>query len=330
MEDTDLSGGVRVQLAQADALIDRGHHVTIATKGAPLTWRTSRAEWLYVDEFTELDPGSADVFVGTFWTTVEPAYRLAPRKAVHLCQGYEASFSFYQDSRQQIEDIYRLPIPIMTVTQSLAETLSTVTADVTVVGQIVDEGFFQEKEPDHEPLRVLLAGASQIDIKGVDVGYGAVAHARSQGAELSLVRVSPWRPSEAEAADVHATEFHVAISDDQMQQLVRSCDIVLGTSRPEEGFGLPVAESMASGLAPILTRIPSYLSFSRLPDFASFVDVDDPIAMGEAFIDLAENSEKRRLLARKSRVVAEQFRAHLVAERIERFLLGRFAVELDA
>ena len=51
LEDTPISGRVRTALAQADALIARGHRVRIATKGAPVTWRASRAEWLYVDDF---------------------------------------------------------------------------------------------------------------------------------------------------------------------------------------------------------------------------------------------------------------------------------------
>jgi glycosyltransferase involved in cell wall biosynthesis len=55
LEDTPISGRVRTALAQADALIGRGHRVRIATKGAPVTWRASRAEWLYVDDFGAIE-----------------------------------------------------------------------------------------------------------------------------------------------------------------------------------------------------------------------------------------------------------------------------------
>src|SRR5438874_13144133 len=55
LEDTPISGRVRTTLAQADALIARGHRVRIATKGAPVTWRASRAEWLYVDDFAGIE-----------------------------------------------------------------------------------------------------------------------------------------------------------------------------------------------------------------------------------------------------------------------------------
>src|SRR6266852_2890899 len=127
MEDTDLSGGIRVQLAQADALVARGHRVRIVTKGLPLTWRTSRAEWVYVDDFRQYDAGHDDVVVATFWTTVQPAFDAAGARAVHLCQGYEGAFSAYAAIKEQIDAVYRLPIPKLIVSRSLAAVLAPLT-----------------------------------------------------------------------------------------------------------------------------------------------------------------------------------------------------------
>lgn len=55
LEDTAISGAARLAMAHADALITRGHQVRIVTKGAPVTWRSSRAEWVYVDHVREYD-----------------------------------------------------------------------------------------------------------------------------------------------------------------------------------------------------------------------------------------------------------------------------------
>ncbi|HJQ37906.1 MAG TPA: glycosyltransferase [Thermoanaerobaculia bacterium] len=60
-EDTAISGALRIQLAQADALIERGHDVRFITTGAPLTWRSSRAEWVYVDDLRAHEGITADV-----------------------------------------------------------------------------------------------------------------------------------------------------------------------------------------------------------------------------------------------------------------------------
>jgi hypothetical protein len=55
LEDTAICSRTRLAMAQADALIGRGHRVRIVTKGAPVAWRRSRAEWIYVEDFREYD-----------------------------------------------------------------------------------------------------------------------------------------------------------------------------------------------------------------------------------------------------------------------------------
>jgi hypothetical protein len=53
LDDTSICSRTRLAMAQADALIARGHRVRIVTKGAPVTWRSSRAEWIYVEELRD-------------------------------------------------------------------------------------------------------------------------------------------------------------------------------------------------------------------------------------------------------------------------------------
>lgn len=324
MEDTDLSGGVRIQLAQADALIDRGHAVTIFTKGLPLTWRTSRAEWEYVDDFRAPSYDGFDVVVATFWTTVLPAWERAGAKTVHLSQGLESTFTAYQDVRPGIEAAYRLPIPKMVVSPHLVDWLAPFGSEVVAVGQIVDEAFFRPRRGgEHEPLRVLLPGASQIDFKGVDVGYGAALHARAMGGELELIRVSPWAPARDEPHE-SAAEFHAGLDAAAMVRLLHSCDIVLGPSRKEEGFGLPPAEAMAAGIPVVLTRIPSFLAFDPATrDYALWADEQDATGLGDELLRLLDDADLRERIGARGRQVAEQWRAGRVAERIEAFLLRR-------
>lgn len=324
IEDTDLSGGVRIVLAQADALIARGHEVSIVTKGSPLTWRSSRADWEYVDDFRNAPLAELDFVIATFWTTVAPAYENAGARTIHLCQGLESTFTAYQDERAAIEAVYSLPIPKIVVSEHLVPWLARFGQEVVPVGQIVDDAFFRPRRgPEHEPLRVLLPGAAQIDFKGVDVGWGAALHARSLGASFDLVRVSPWAPSREEPKN-EAAEFHVALDARAMTALVHSCDLLLGPSRKEEGFGLPAAEAMAAGLPAALTRIPSFLAFDPArSDYAVWADEDDPVALGEALMELVEDADLRERVGARGREVAEQWRADTVAERIERFLTSR-------
>ena len=323
VEDTALSGGVRVQLAQADALIARGYRVRLVTKGMPLTWRPSQAEWIYVDDFQQYDAREDDFVIGTFWTTVAPAWNLARDRAVHLSQGYEGAFTAYQSVKPQIDAAYQLPIPKLIVARSLAPILEQYTTDITYVGQIVDDDFYRSRTPaESEPMRVLLCGESQADMKGIHEGYGAVAHARWFHQKLDLIRVSSWSPSREEPLDA-VQEFHVALSTVEMTRLMHSCDVLIAPNHREEGFGLPAAEALASGIPTVMTSIPSYLSFDEEHDYALFAPEENAVELGEELIELLTDPDLRQRLRKRGREVAEQWRAPLVAERLERFFLAR-------
>jgi glycosyltransferase involved in cell wall biosynthesis len=322
-EDTAMSGGIRVQLAHADALIARGHRVRIVTKGAPVTWRRSDAEFVYVDNFLDYDAADDDFVVGTFWLTVPPAYEIAKEKAVHLCQGYEGAFTAYQPIKNEIDAAYRLPIPKLVVSQSLVPICRQFGDDVTFIGQVVDDEFYRARiPPENEPLRVLLSGQSQADLKGIEEGYGAVAHARWFHQKLELVRVSPWAPSREEPLDA-VQEFHVALTTSEMTRLMHSCDVLIAPNHAEEGFGLPAAEALASGLATVMTSIPSYLSFDDNHDYAVFAPEQNAIELGEKLIELLGDETLRARLRKRGRDVAEQWRSRHVADRLEAFFSAR-------
>ena len=312
-----------MQLVHADALIARGHRVRMVTKGLPLAWRSSSAEWIYVDDFRQYDASGEDFVVGTFWVTVPYAHALAGERAVHLCQGYEGAFSVYEPIREQIDAVYALPIPKLVVTRSLVPICQRFTTDVTYIGQVVEDEFYRAVTPrEHEPLRVLLCGQAQADLRGMPEGYGAVAHARWFHQKLDLIRVSPWAPSREEPLE-YVHEFHVALTTAEMTRLVHSCDVLIAPNHREEGFGLPAAEAMASGIPCVLTAIPSFLSFDERHDYALFAPEDNAVELGERLIELLSDPALRGRLRARGREVAEQWRVEHAAERLENFFLSR-------
>ncbi|HYU24315.1 MAG TPA: glycosyltransferase family 4 protein [Thermoanaerobaculia bacterium] len=323
LDDTGISSRVQSVLAQADALIARGQRVRIVTKGAPVTWRRSDAELVYVDSFLDYDARDDDFVVGTFWTTMPPAYEIAPEKAVHLCQGYEGAFTAYQPIKHEIDAAYRLPIPKLVVSPSLIPICRQFGDDVTYIGQVVDNEFYREHlPPENEPPRVLLCGQSQADLRGIEEGYGAVAHARWFHQKLELVRVSPWAPSREEPLD-SVDELHVALTTSEMTRLMHSCDVLIAPNHAEEGFGLPAAEALASGLATVLTSIPAYLAFDDKHDYALFAPEQNAVELGEKLIELLSDEELRARLRKRGREVAEQWRGRHAADRLEAFFLNR-------
>lgn len=60
LEDTAISANARLAMAQADAMIARGHRARIVTAGAPVSWRGSRAEWIYLEELRQYDAREDD------------------------------------------------------------------------------------------------------------------------------------------------------------------------------------------------------------------------------------------------------------------------------
>ena len=317
-EDTSIAGGNRVTFAQADALIERGHDVTLITKGGPLTWRTTRARFQFVRDFDEADTTPFDFVVATFWTTLTAVHRIAGSKAIHLCQGYEGSFTAYQSQKAEIDAAYRLPMPKIVVSPHLVEVCRPFSSDVTYIGQIVDDIFFRDTPPRrNERPRVLLVGPMQADFKGIDVGYDAM-----RGLDVDLVRASQWPAARDEPVHL-AKEFHVGIDSAQMRDLIATCDAWLAPSRSQEGFGLPAAEAMAGGVPGVMSAIPSFLSFDPAHDYALFAPENDARAMGAQLARLLGDNALHAALARRGREVVEQFRAHRTGARLERYFESR-------
>jgi glycosyltransferase involved in cell wall biosynthesis len=315
---------MRVAAAHGDALTDRGIEVTLITTGGPLTWRRTHAKWMHVQSFDEVDGSAFDFVVGTFWTTLAAAYALGGSRGVHFCQGYEGSFTAYRHLKPQIDAAYSLPLPKITVSPHLVPICREFYADATYIGQIVDDEFYQPHGGASSKPRVLLVGPAQADFKGIDVGYDAVRRARELGADFDLVRASQWTPDESEPVHL-AQEFHVALSTAEMAALFASCDVFLGPSRGEEGFGLPAAEAMASGLPAVLSEIPSFLSWDERGDSALFVKEGDGLAMGDALARLLEDRPLQARLASRGREVVEQFRAENTAARLEAWFAQRMS-----
>jgi len=231
LDDTSISPRVQSVLAQADALIGRGHDVRIVTTAdTAVTWRSSRVRWDFVDDFGSV----ADDIV------------------------LDASFP-WQDFL------------------------------------IVDDEMYRSRTPrEHQPLRVLLDGASQNDDRIGD-GYGAVAHARWFHQTLELVRVSPWVPSREEPLDT-VQEFHIGLNMAERTRLMHSCDVLVAPR-----LDLRSAEAMAAGI--LVANVPE----------------QNAVELGERLIEIVSDEELRERMRERGREVAEQWRAACVAERLETF-----------
>jgi len=318
LESTELCGGVKVALSQAEALSRRGHRVAIVSREAPPAWfpmARARFERAAFAESVELS--RADVRVATFWTTVAPALAGSEGPVFHLCQGYEGNFTFYAHLRSAIEDAYRSPTHKLTVSETLAKLLrGKGFGPTTNVGQAFEhDGFFPAPPgPPADPPVLLVVGPWEADVKGIAIALGGLALWRRRGGKFRLRRVSTVPMSNAEKATTVVDEYHHRLSPERMPFAYRASDLFLGPSRREEGFGLPVLEALASGLPCLLSDTEGHREIAG--DAALYFAEGDPDALADALPE-ALSDRARRQARSEGPAVAKRFDAEKVAERLE-------------
>ena len=197
-------------------------------------------------------------------------------------------------------------------------------AEVLSAARMVDDEFYTGKPfAGNEHPRVLLAGPTHVEAKGIEEGYGAAAHARWFHQKFDLIRVSPWAPSREEPLET-VQEFHVGVDVSEMARLVRTCDIVIGPSRADDVTNAVPAQAMAAGLAPVLTSIPAH-QFDAAADYALFAPPENAVELGERLIEVLADRQVRESLRARARTVAEQWRTSSAADRLEAFFVDRIA-----
>jgi glycosyltransferase involved in cell wall biosynthesis len=155
-------------------------------------------------------------------------------------------------------------------------------------------------------------------VKGIAIALEAVEMLRAEGFDLRVIRVSTLPLSDVERERFHPDIYHHCLTPVQMAEVYRQADIFVTPSRSAEGFGLPFAEAMASGLPAVATAIPSHLSFDREADYACFVPEGDSMAMADGLRQLLEDENRCLDLSRRAvEVVQTSFQPDVVACRLE-------------
>jgi glycosyltransferase involved in cell wall biosynthesis len=317
-----FSGGAAVVLLQAEALGSRGHSVTVVSPESEPDWFHFARTHFERASFRESQAlARADVRVATFWTTVAPALEGARVPVFHLCQGYEASFPLYADRRESIEAAYRAPTTKLTITETLAKTLSAEGFGPAItVGQAFDARPFSPGPPrDGETPAVLLVGQYEGVVKGIDVALEGLRIWRSRGGRFHLLRAAMTPPSGEERQSGLVDAYHVALAPARMPLVYREADLFIGPSRVQEGFGLPVLEALASGLPSLLSDTPTHREIAG--EAAWYFRDGDPDALAAALPALLTREARAKARARGP-TVAARFDPDSVAERLERAFLG--------
>jgi glycosyltransferase involved in cell wall biosynthesis len=325
LESGEFFGGVKVMIMQAEALVRRGHRVTIVSPQPAPDWyefgpvRFEQAEYRESRALAE-----ADVRVATFFRTVPYALQDARVPVFHLSQGYEGEITFYRDGWPRVQEIYRLPTHKLAISPVLARHLEDLGfGPVVDVGQVFDTGEFRPgpTRPASDPPAVFVVGAVEIDFKGVDVVLRGLEIARRRGVRFRLVRASYFPPTDWERSLGIVDEFHHMIPPERMASAYRAADAFVGGSRPAEGFGLPSLEALSCGLPALLSDTPGQRDIGR--DAACYYREGDPDSLADALPEILTDEARAR-----ARVAGPAEAARYDTDRVGERLEAAFATAL--
>lgn len=324
-----LYGGVKVIFQHAQALRRFGVDATVVSPDPPPAWFPGAEEFCRQLPLEAVEGLTGfDIAVGTMWWTLPVARRVPATVPFHLCQCYEALYEGARGDWAAIEAVYRLPTRKLAVSPHLVDLIAErFGQQATWIPQPFEADLF--RPPDSKAahrngkFRVLVAGAWDLPIKGVEWGLRALRPLAEEG-WLELVRLAlEAHPDEVALWPEAERWLHVAPA--QVPQIMRSVDAYLGFSNAVEGFGLPALEAMGCGRPAVLTDIPASRALDPGATASLRVSPGDEAAVRAAVRRLAEDPALGARLGATGRSLAERFSLDRTAE----VLIGAFEAGLN-
>lgn len=261
----EMNGGHKVVFQHIRLLRETGHEVTVIAEGPRPAW--AGFDGPYHDSSAGLPRLPAqDLVIATFWTTLSVACRLGAGPVAHFCQGYEGGLAHLAPLLPQIEEVYSWPVPALVVSPHLGDFLRRRFGRESAVAPPPLDPLFRPARLRLGPRRrpwVAIPGIFEAEVKGVPTALQAVRRLRGQGIAARVLRFTflPLSPGERELLE--PDRYLCGVPPEEIARVLRRCDLLLFPSRPEEGFGLPLLEAMASGVPAVSSRIPSTVDFAE-------------------------------------------------------------------
>lgn len=313
----EMNGGNKVIFQHVHLLRQGGHEVTVLGE-------SPRPEWAGFDgPYFDLSAGqprlpTQDLVIATFWTTLRVARQLDAGPVAHFCQGYEGGLAHLAPVLSEIEEVYSWPLPALVTSAHLGDFLRERFGRPSAVAPPpLDPRFRPSRRPRLGPRRrpwIAIPGIFEAEVKGVPTALEAVRRLRARGIDARVLRFTFLPLSEAERELLAPDRYLCGVPPEEIARVLRRCDLLLFPSQPEEGFGLPLLEAMASQVPAVASRIPSTFGFAE--GSVPLVPPGDAEAFTEAAHRLLTDRRAWRRARELGAAAARPFRPEMVAPRL--------------
>ena len=347
-----LSGGVKSNRLIAEAMVRRGHAVTIgfllARREWPAPWRVRRmarelrhlARQLrgvdeqnhhlsassaklvprFADRILPDDMPDADVTIATWWETAEWIADWPASK------GLKAYFIRHHElhggAPDRVRATYRLPFLKLVIARWLQRLMAEEYDDhnAVLVPNGVDWSQFNSTPRARQAQPTVGLMYSVKAWKGSDTAFEAIRLVQRTVPNLRVIAFGTDAPPEGVSTPANL-EFHLMPRHSQIAGFYRSADCWI-VSSVSEGFGMPGLEAAACRCPIVSTRCGGPEDYVDHGVSGRLVPVSDPVAMSEALLQvLSLDDAAWRRMSEASYAIAKRFDWDRSAEILERALI---------
>lgn len=350
---TGLSGGVKSTRLLAEAMVARGHDVTIAYPQSGPPWpsplqvgrfarramkalRSRSAESHHLETSTaRLIPVAghdvlprhvpdADVVIGTWWETLESLLHWPAEKGIraHFVRHHE----IFGGDPERVRATYRLPIQKFAIARWLQRIMAEQYGhpETVLVPNGVDWTQFNSEPRGKQPVPTVGMLYSHVTWKDSDTAFAAIRIAQKTVPDLRVVAFGnkPLQPTHDLPKNFELT---LRPPQDRIPHIYRSADCWL-VSSITEGFGMPGLEAAACRCPVISTRCGGPEDYVEDGISGHLVPVGDANEMARRIVDtVTRDEESWRRMSEASYTLARTFNWPRSAEILETALLGLLA-----
>lgn len=346
---TGLSGGVKSTRLLAEAMVARGHEVTIAypqsgppwpspihvgsfARRAMKAWRTRGGETHHLEQSTAQlirVPGrdvlprhvpDADVVIGTWWETLESLRDWPNEKGVkaHFVRHHE----IFGGDPERVRATYRLPMQKFAIARWLQRLMAEEYGynDTVLVPNGVDWTQFNSEPRGKQPVPTVGMLYSHVTWKDSDTAFAAARIAQETVPDLRVLAFGnkPLLPTHDLPRNV---EFSLRPAQAEIPQIYRRADCWV-VSSITEGFGMPGLEAAACRCPVVSTRCGGPEDYVDDGKSGFLVPVGDAREMARRIVDVVTQDDASwRRMSEASYAIARNFNWERSAEILEGALL---------